>query len=132
MGGADGTVAGGECVVLCGLAERAWDQSPPIRSENAIACPRAISSRWAPRVVREVGDLSRRAREAGKGLATLSVDTEVRFRSAAERAAFTSELTEAVTRLVSKYHDASTPGGRSHRLVLMAHPLPHSPRTKEQ
>src|SRR5262249_36788894 len=40
------------------------------------------------RAVREVSDLSRRAREAGKGLATLAVDTEVRFRSAADRAAF--------------------------------------------
>ena len=45
------------------------------------------------RVVREVSDLSRRAREAGKRLATLAVDTEVRFRSAADRAAFSKELT---------------------------------------
>src|SRR2546422_4999642 len=45
------------------------------------------------RIVREVGDLSRRAREAAKGLATLAVDAEVRFRSAADRAAFSKELT---------------------------------------
>lgn len=82
------------------------------------------------RVVREMSDLSRRAREAGKGLATLAVDTEVRFRSAADRAAFSSELTGAITKLVSKYHDESSPGGRAHRVVLMAHPLPHAPRTK--
>jgi DNA-binding transcriptional ArsR family regulator len=83
------------------------------------------------RVVREVGDLVRRAKEAGKRLATLSVDTEVRFRSATERAAFSSELTEAITKLVSKYHDESAPGGRAHRLVVMAHPLPHEPDLKE-
>lgn len=83
------------------------------------------------RVVREVSDLSRRAREASKGLATLAVDTEVRFRSSADRAAFSKELTDAITKLVSKYHDESAPGGRAHRLVLMAHPLPHTPRTKE-
>src|SRR5262245_31666329 len=83
------------------------------------------------RAVREVSDLCRRAREAGKRLATLAVDTEVRFRSAADRAAFTEELTDAVTRLVSKYHDEAAPGGRAHRLVIMAHPLPHTPRTKE-
>ncbi len=76
------------------------------------------------RVVREVGDLSRRAKETDKRLATLAVDTEVRFRSAADRAAFSQELTEAITKLVSKYHDESAPGGRAHRLVLMAHPLP--------
>jgi hypothetical protein len=38
-----------------------------------------------------VGDLVRRATEAGKSLATLAIDTEVRFRSATDRAAFTSE-----------------------------------------
>ena len=76
------------------------------------------------RVVREVGDLVRRAKEAGKRLATLAVDTEVRFRSATDRAAFSSELTEAVTKLVSKYHDESAPDGRAHRLVVVSHPLP--------
>lgn len=76
------------------------------------------------RVVREVGDLVRRAFDAGKRLASLSVDAEVRFRSAADRAAFSRELTEAIANLVSKYHDESAPGGRAHRLVVLAHPLP--------
>ena len=84
------------------------------------------------RVVREVGDLVRRADESGKRLATLAVDTEVRFRSPADRAAFTNELTEAIATLVSKYHDESTPGGRAHRLVIVAHPLPQKPVPKEQ
>src|SRR6266566_598934 len=74
------------------------------------------------RIVREVGDLVRRAKKAGKRLATLAVDTEVRFRSPADRAAFTAELAAAITKLVSKYHDASAPGGRAHRLVIVAHP----------
>jgi DNA-binding transcriptional ArsR family regulator len=86
----------------------------------------------AARVVREVGGLVRRATEAGKRLATLSVDTEVRFRSATERAAFSSELAEAITKLVSKYHDESAPGGRAHRLVVVAHPLPQKSDPKEQ
>ncbi len=83
------------------------------------------------RVIREVGDLVRRASETGKRLATLSVDTEIRFRSPTDRAAFTKELTEAIANLVSKYHDASTPGGRAHRLVVVAHPLPHQSERKE-
>ncbi len=78
----------------------------------------------AARAVREIGDLLRRAQAAGKHLATLSVDTVIRFRSARERAAFTEELTEAIQRLVAKYHDEAAPGGRDHRLVLLAHPLP--------
>jgi len=84
----------------------------------------------AARVVREVGTLWRKATDTGKRLATLSVDTEIRFRSAADRAAFSHELTAAITQLVSKYHDADAPGGRAHRLILLAHPLPHEPRTE--
>lgn len=83
------------------------------------------------RVVREVGDLVRRAKETGKRLATLAVDTEVRFRSPADRAAFSTELTEAIAKLVSKYHDESAPGGRRHRLVVVAHPLPQKSESKE-
>jgi DNA-binding transcriptional ArsR family regulator len=78
----------------------------------------------AARAVRELSDLIRRAREARKHLATMSIDTVIRFRSAQERAAFSQELTEAINRLAAKYHDESTPGGRSHRLILLAHPLP--------
>jgi DNA-binding transcriptional ArsR family regulator len=83
------------------------------------------------RLVREVGDLVRRATEAGKRLATLAVDTEIRFRSPSERAAFSSELTAGITKLISKYHDENAPGGRAHRLVLVAHPLPHKSDPKE-
>jgi DNA-binding transcriptional ArsR family regulator len=86
----------------------------------------------AARVVHEVNDLVRRAEEADKHLATLSVDTAIRFRSAAERAAFSKELGDAINGLVSKYHDKSATGGRSHRLVVVAHPLPQPPSTKEQ
>lgn len=83
------------------------------------------------RVVREVGDLVRRAREHAKRLATLAIDTEVRFRSPTERAAFSRELAEAIAELVSKYHDESSPGGRAHRLVVIAHPLPGKSECKE-
>lgn len=86
----------------------------------------------AARVVREVSSLIRKALEAKKHLATLSIDTVVRFRSAPERAAFTAELTESINKLVAKYHDETAAGGRSHRLLLMAHPLPLPPTAEEQ
>jgi DNA-binding transcriptional ArsR family regulator len=76
------------------------------------------------RIIREVGDLWRRARAADKHLATLAIDTVVCFRSAPERAAFTRELTEAITALAVRYHHPAAPGSRPHRLVLVAHPLP--------
>jgi len=78
----------------------------------------------AARVIREMGRILRRAQETGKRLPTLSIDAEVRFRSAADRAAFSQELTDAVTTLVARYHDAAAAGGRPHRLVALAYPKP--------
>jgi DNA-binding transcriptional ArsR family regulator len=85
----------------------------------------------AARIVREVGLLARRAEQAEKRLPTLALDAEIRFRSAAERAAFTDDLAAAVAALVSRYHDESAAGGRRHRLVVAAHPLPQTPDPKE-
>ena len=85
----------------------------------------------AARVVREVGQLLRKSEELNKRLATLSIDTEVRFRSAEDRAAFSGELTAAVAALVSRYHDESAPGGRRHRLMIGAYPKPEDTREKE-
>ena len=83
------------------------------------------------RVVREVAGLVRGSEEADKRLATLSIDTEIRFRSPADRAAFTRELTQAVTALAARYHDEAAPGGRPHRLIVLAHPLPTEPQPQE-
>ena len=83
------------------------------------------------RLIREVSGLVRRAKATGKRLATLAIDTEVCFRSAADRAAFSNELTEAIAKLVSKYHDPSAPGSRAHRLMVVAHPLPQKVTPKE-
>jgi hypothetical protein len=75
----------------------------------------------AGRLVREVGSLARRAEAAGKRLPTMAIDTEIRFKSAADRAAFADELTNAVLDLASRYHHDD---GRPHRLVVAAHPKP--------
>ncbi len=83
------------------------------------------------RIIREVSGLVRRAEKTAKRLATLAVDTEVCFRSPTERAAFSQELAEAIATLVAKYHDDSAPGGRPHRLVVVAHPLPQKSETEE-
>ncbi|MGF1619938.1 MAG: helix-turn-helix domain-containing protein [Rhodomicrobiaceae bacterium] len=94
----------------------------PVRSRDRLAASYPIA--LGARIVREVGDLWRRARQADKDLATLAIDTEIRFASPADRAAFTRDLTRAVTELASRYHDAAAPGGRPHRLVVVAHPTP--------
>jgi DNA-binding transcriptional ArsR family regulator len=82
----------------------------------------------AARLVREVGEQARQAEAAGRRLTTLSLDTDIRFASAADRAAFTEDLAGAVTALVSRYHDESAPNGRWHRLVVASHPRPTATR----
>jgi DNA-binding transcriptional ArsR family regulator len=99
----------------------------PARASDRLSARYLIA--LAARVVREVGELLRGAKEQDKPLATLSIDAEVRFRSPADRAAFTAELTEAIAGLVARYHDAAAPGGRAHRLILVAHPLPRKTRS---
>jgi DNA-binding transcriptional ArsR family regulator len=92
--------------------------------------PDRLSARWmlalAARLVRDVGTLLTGATRAGKRLATFAIDGEVRFASAADRAAFADELAGAVTALVSKYHDESAPGGRAYRIVVAVHPSVHN------
>ena len=85
----------------------------------------------AARVVREVGQLIRKSEDLNKRLATLSIDTEVRFKSAEDRAAFSGELTTAVTALVARYHDESAPGGRRHRLMIGAYPAPGKAKERD-
>ena len=88
--------------------------------------PDRLSARWlialAARLVREVGQLLVGAAKARKRLATFGMDGEIRFANAADRAAFAEELTAAVTKLISKYHDERAPGGRDHRVIVAVHP----------
>jgi DNA-binding transcriptional ArsR family regulator len=100
----------------------------PGRSSDRLSAGYLIA--LGARIVREVGDLWRRARQADKGLATLSIDTEIRFRSPADRAAFTQDLSRAITSLVARYHNGAEPGGRLHRLVIVSHPLPSTSNGK--
>ena len=79
----------------------------------------------AGRLVREVGALAQRADTHGKALPTLTIDTQIGFRSATDRAAFADELTAAVLDLAARYHHDD---GRPHRLVVAAHPLPEENR----
>ncbi|MBP2365972.1 ArsR/SmtB family transcription factor [Pseudonocardia parietis] len=88
--------------------------------------PDRLSARWllavAARLVRDVGELIAGAARTRTRLATFAMDGEIRFASAADRAAFAEELTGAVTSLIAKHHDASATGGRAHRIVVAVHP----------
>ena len=94
----------------------------PSRSNDRLSASYLIA--LAARAVREVGEMWAVARAKNKRLATLSIDAAIEFRSPADRAAFTQELSEAVTSLVARYHDESDPRGRGYRLVVAAYPKP--------
>jgi DNA-binding transcriptional ArsR family regulator len=80
----------------------------------------------AARAVREVGGLWRRARLSERRLATLSLDTVICFKSPADRAAFTAELTQVITSLAARYHSEQAPNRRAHRLLVAAYPAPET------
>jgi DNA-binding transcriptional ArsR family regulator len=98
--------------------------------------PDQLSARWliavASRLVREVGQLLSGATKARKRLATFAMDGEVRFATAADRAAFAEELAGAVTSLIAKYHDEAAERGRDHRVIVAIHPSvkPETVRTE--
>ncbi|MGH3416864.1 MAG: ArsR/SmtB family transcription factor [Actinocrinis sp.] len=88
--------------------------------------PDRLSAHWllalAAALVRDVGTLLVGSARERKRVATYAIEGEVRFASAADRAAFAEELAGAVTALIGKYHDEAAPGGRRHRLVVAVHP----------
>lgn len=95
-------------------------QPDPARS------PDRLSARWllalAARLVRDVGELITASAKAGKRAPTFALDGELRFASAADRAAFVEELAASITALVGKYHDERAEGGRYYRLLAAIHP----------
>lgn len=76
------------------------------------------------RGVRELARLRRLATGKGKRLATLTIDTEIAFGSAAAQAEFADELAETINDLVARHHDAGSPRRRRFRLVVASYPVP--------
>ncbi len=119
---------GGIAERVLGAAAASYVVSPAAITERG-AQPDQIRDRLsarylialAGRVVREMGTLTRKAQASGRRLPTFTLDTEIRFRSAADRVAFAHDLTAAVLDLVARYHHDD---GRPHRLVVAAHPKP--------
>jgi DNA-binding transcriptional ArsR family regulator len=76
----------------------------------------------AARTICDLAELRERADAAGQRLATLTLESEVRFASAEDRNAFAKELSDALARLIVAYHDAEAPEGRCFRVQVGAYP----------
>ena len=72
----------------------------------------------ASEVVEDVGLLLRRTGD----VPTLTLETHIRFASAAERSAFADDLRRAVESLVARYHDEGAADERRFTLLVAAHP----------
>jgi DNA-binding transcriptional ArsR family regulator len=84
----------------------------------------------AARAIRDLATLCLRAGRAGKRIATLTLETEIRFASAESRAAFAEELTASMARLAAKYHNEHAEGGRRFRLITASYPALTMPALK--
>jgi DNA-binding transcriptional ArsR family regulator len=84
----------------------------------------------ASKIQSELGRVTVLAAKEGKRLATLSMNTELRFTSAEQRATFTEELQKAIVVVVGKHSapysrpDGSAAAGRPFRMVLGCYPIP--------
>ncbi|MEM7416983.1 MAG: helix-turn-helix domain-containing protein [Gemmatimonadota bacterium] len=74
------------------------------------------------RTISELAELRRRADEAGKRLATLSMETGIRFATPADQQAFAEALAESLAALVAQYHDETAEHGRWFRTAVGIHP----------
>ena len=130
----------GNCVErVLQASARSYLISPEVLGELA-ADPGELKDRFssaylaatAARALSDLGVLRARADAAGKRLATLTLESEVRFASASARESFAQELSEAVASLVAKYHDEESARGRRFKLLLGVYPANVTQETTEQ
>lgn len=79
----------------------------------------------AARIIQNVAALRELAAREKKKLSTFTLETAVSFADPATLHAFTEELSQAITRLVAKYHAGTAPKARSYQFNLFAHPTLH-------
>jgi DNA-binding transcriptional ArsR family regulator len=84
----------------------------------------------AAKMQSELGQVAELAEKAGKRLATLSLNTELRFISAEQRAKFSEELQTVIIDVIGRHSspyrtaDGASAQGRPFRLVLGCYPIP--------
>jgi len=108
---------------------RAYVLAPRLLGELGLSADEArdrFSSTYllaaANRVIEEVSTLRPRAEAAGKKLATLTLQTEVRFASARSQNEFLEELLATFSDLVARHHRPDAVDGRTFRISLFGHP----------
>lgn len=120
----------GNCVERIVRATARYYFISPEALGNLATDPEQIQDRFsstylvavAARAIQDLAVLRTRAEKAGKKLATFTLETNVRFASAADQHAFTEALANAAAKLVAQYHDEKAPGGRQIKFIIGAYP----------
>lgn len=94
------------------------------------ADPEQMGERFSPtyliavaaQMIRDVTALGHLADETDRRLATLTIQTAVRFADPAEQHAFAYELADALGQLVTKYHREDAPQGPEYTFTVTGHP----------
>jgi len=100
----------------------------PRRVEDTLSAAYLLA--LAGQLQSELGRASREAAAQGKRLTTLSMNSEFRFESAEQRAAFARALQAAIVDVIGRFSsparrgDRTTGAGRPYRLVLGCYPVP--------
>ncbi len=103
---------------------------PPSEQQDRFSAGYLIAT--AGRMLRELSEHVAGAAAARRRVATLTLESEIRFASAENRTAFAEELSTAVARIAAKYHDAKAPGGRTFRLMVGAYPAARKPHASNE
>jgi len=92
----------------------------PALRRDRFSCAYLVAA--ASRIIRDIATLTVRAAQAQKRLSTLTIETEIRFRSAEDRASFANEVANFMAAQAARYHDESAPSGRAFRITVGAWP----------
>src|SRR5574339_399540 len=82
----------------------------------------AYLSAVAGQALNDLAALGRAAAARGKKVPTLTLETDVRFATAADQRRFADELTMAFTALAAKYHHPDATTGRTFRVFACGYP----------
>jgi predicted ArsR family transcriptional regulator len=82
----------------------------------------AYLSAVAGRALDDLAALGRAAAARNKRVATITVETEVRFATPADQRRFADELATALTTLAARYHDPDAAAGRAFRVFACGYP----------
>ena len=91
--------------------------------ENEDRASAAYLLNTAARTISDLSELRRLADAAGMRLSTMTLESEIRFKSPADRNAFTQELAYTVAQLIAKYHDTLSTDGRTFRFMIGSYPF---------